>query len=161
MKLLGAIILASASYLLGVRMARKESEKLQAINSLISFFTFMRRRMLSVRAPLYAVFSSYNDEFLEDNGFLPELRARRYGMVGSFKGAVENLPVDEEISNELILFANDLGVLPLHEQIKRIDACVNALEEKKKVLSETVPSKQKSVKTVCLLAGVLVAIIML
>ena len=161
MRLLGAVLLASASYLFGVHLARREAEKLQAVNSLISFFTFMRRRMLSVRAPLYTVFLSYNDELLEKVGFLPELRARRYGLSGSFKRAIDTLRVDDELSNELALFGNDLGALPLHEQIKRIDGCLSVLEEKKKLLSESIPSKQKSVKTVCLLAGVLVAIIML
>ncbi len=161
MKWLGAVILATTAYLLGAALAKKELEKLQAVTSLISFFGFMRRRMLSERAPLYEVFSSYNDELLEKTGFLPELRAHRSGINGSFERAARCLSVDDDIYRELLLFGNELGSLPLDEQIKRIDACLSALEEKKKILSDSIPSKQKCIKTVCLLAGVLVAIIML
>jgi hypothetical protein len=120
----------------------------------------MKRRMLSERKPLFEIFCEFDEPYLETVGFLDEMRSNR-NTKNVWETALKKLSVDEDALRELKLVGNDLGELPLFEQISRLDNCIAFLEEKKKSLQTTLPPKQKSVKTVCLLSGTLLAIIML
>lgn len=161
MNWLGALLVVTASYLCGVSLARDEGNRLKTLDSLISLLSYMRRRMSAERVPLYEIFAEFNDGFLEHNGFLDILRSHRHGIALLWHQAVSILPVDAEIKNELIRFGNSLGILPLDEQLKRLDALISFVSDKRSELRASLPDKQKSIKTICLLLGLMASIILL
>lgn len=161
MNWLGALLTVISSYICGVMLANSETEKLRAFDSLIRLLTYMRRRIFTERLPLYRIFAEFEDGFLENIGFLECLRSSRRGLETLWQNAVKLVPIDKEAVNELSHFGESLGALPLDEQIKRIDTVNTFLTEKKAALNGTLYQKRKSIKSVCLLMGIAIAIILL
>lgn len=160
MKWFGALLIISVSYLVGNIVSAEEKKKLTCIDSLLSLFNHMKRRMSAERKPLFSIFCEFGDRYLENVNFLERVRSNK-NTKSVWGTAIALLDVDEETLRELENFGNELGELPLYEQLSRLDVLLCFLEEKKKTFQKTLPPKQKSVKTVCLLSGTLLAIIML
>lgn len=161
MNWLGAVLLVGATYFLGARLSEAERDRMKTLDSIIMFLTYMRRKMVYERTPLFDIFSRFSDRNLEKNGFLPCLRSHCSDLGMLWSKAIALLDFDLQISGELKYFGESLGGLPLDEQIKRLDSCLEALENKRDSLQKQLPSKQKSIKTVCLLFGLMTAIILL
>lgn len=161
MNWLGALLLVGASYICGIVLAKDEGESLKSIDSLLLLLSYMRRRMSIERVPLYAIFFDFNDSYLESKGFLKIIRSHRDGLPMLWRKAVVTLPSDDEVKRECIYFGDSLGTLSLDEQIARLDALSAFLSEKNNALRISLPNKQKSIKTVCLLLGLMTAIILL
>lgn len=160
MKWLGAFLIVAASYFLGNVFSVEEKKKLIAIDSMLSLLKYMHRRMSIERKPLFDIFGEYNDVYLEESGFLMIMQSDRNSKT-AWQSAISTLAIDEETRVELKYYGAELGELPLSEQLFRTETCISFLEDKKKTLQKILPPKQKSLKTVCLLSGLLLAIIML
>lgn len=161
MNWLGAAILVLASYICGNMLSAQMQEQVKILSALITLLEYMRRRMLSERAPLHRIFFDFDNELLVNIGFIPPLRTKRSDISDIWSDAVKKLSISEEAKNELCLLGISLGRVRLDEQIKRLDACISYLESEQKRLQSELPPKQKSTKTVCLLFGLLTAIILL
>lgn len=161
MRWVGAIILIAASYTCGSVLANIQSDELKTVDSVIRFLTYMRRRMYSERAELFEVFQSFKDEHLENLGFLSALCSCRNDFSQNWGMALDLLSMDQESKNELVILGESLGKLNLNEQLKRLDVCINALESSKQKIEKAIPIKQKTTKTIWLLSGTLIAIILL
>lgn len=161
MKWIGALILICTSYFCGRSLASQEGREIEALDSLIGFLKYLRRRIFSERIPLSELFSSYEDEFLEKTGFLSQLRASGRDINLKWQKGVSGLSLSRETEKELLRFGKELGSISLGEQIKRLDSVVELLESQKDSLSASVGARQKTVKTVCLLCGLLTAIILI
>ncbi len=161
MNWLGALLTVISSYICGAMLANGESERLIAFDSLIRLLTYMRRRISTERLPLYRIFSDFEDGYLEEIGFLKGLRTSRRGLDLLWQNASKLLHTDSETLDELMHFGESLGALPLDEQIKRIDTLTAFLTEKRVAISGTLQQKRKSIKSVCTLMGIAVAIILL
>lgn len=161
MNWIGAILLTLCSYIAGTMLASGEKESLFTLEALVSFFCCMRRRIYAERIPLCRIFAEYENELLEKNGFLPLLRSQRAMPSHIWNRAVGLLFIENGVKRELCSFGEALGNLPLDEQIKRIDGCISMLEGARDSVVKTLPEKQKSTKTVCLIIGLITAIILL
>lgn len=161
MNWIGAAMVVTASWLFGISLAKDEGAKLKALESLISLLSYMRRRMSGERIPLYEIFSEYEDGFLDSCGFTGIIRSHRNGITRLWSEAVMTLRLGDELEKEVVRFGNSLGEVSLDEQIRRLDALMLFLSEKHDGLSVTLPEKQKSIKTVCVLLGIMVSIILL
>ncbi len=161
MKWIGAFILVSVSFFFGQTLSNQEGKKLVAICSLLDFFGYLKRRINSERKPLFQIISEYEDKYLENIGFLKEIRENPRGISQRFQRAIGYLPLTDETNRELSRFGKELGILGFKEQINRIDGIIDFLETEKEKLSKDLPSKQKSIKTICLLFGLLVSIVLL
>ncbi len=160
MKWVGAFIITAVFYSIGIILARGESDKARAIDSLSSLLTYMKRRISAERTPTFDIFASFSDGFLEERGFLAILRSHRFETANLWVDAAETIPVSGETKTELIRFGAELGSLPLDEQLKRIDSFKEFLEAERASLREALPKKQKSLKAFWLLSGLLTAIIL-
>lgn len=161
MKWLGAIILVAVSYLCGSVSANAHGEELKAIESVIKLLLYMKRRLYTERSELFDIFNGYNDDYLVSLGFLPQLCSCRGSFTENWISASEKLPMNADAKNELEIFGESLGKLNLDEQLKRLEVCINALETSKQNIEKVLPQKQKTTKTIWLLSGLLIAIILL
>lgn len=161
MNWVGALLVVCASYICGIALAKDEGNALKTLDSLLTLLSYMRRRMSLERIALFDIFSEFHDEYLEKIGFLKILRSHRNGLPTLWSDAVLTLCVDEETKREYLRFGESLGSLPLDEQIVRLDSMTVFITEKRNQLRESLPDKQKSIKTVSLLLGLMTAIILL
>lgn len=161
MNWLGAAMLVLASYLCGKLLSDQMSEQEKTVSSLISLLEYMRRRMISERTPLYKIFSDFDNAVLSRIGFIQPLRSRQGDIAELWRDSVKGSNISEEAKNELLHLGESLGLLRLDEQIKRLDACLEYLKSECARLHSELPRQQKSTKTVCLLFGLLTAIILL
>lgn len=160
MNWLGAFLVVCAGYMLGLRLASEEKKKLTALDSVLALLNYMRRRVSDSRLPLSEIFLRFEDPFLELTGFLPRLRSGSGTIKERWAAALKLLPLEKETETELALFGEELGRLSLAEQEKRLDSCILALASEREKLKDKLPARQKSVKTVCLLASALTAIVL-
>ena len=142
-------------------MANEAKERLRALNSVIELLSFMRRRIISARAPLHDIFSQAEDKFLEKCGMLPLLQGHRHITYELWEEAIGLVPLDEYCRKEILYLGKDMGVLPLDDQEKRISACIEALSARRDMIKSRLPEKQKTAKTLSLLSGLLAVILLL
>ncbi len=161
MNWLGAMLVVCASYVCGITLAKDEGNSLKTLDSLLNLLSYMRRRMSLERMPLFDIFSDFNDEYLEKIGFLKIIRSHRNGLTALWSDAISTLSIDEETKREYLRFGESLGSLPFDEQIVRLDSLSVFITEKRNELRISLPDKQKSIKTVSLLLGLMTAIILL
>ncbi len=161
MSWVGALMTVCASYVCGAMLAKGESERLEAVDSLLKLLSYMRRRISAERMPLYRIFAEFEDGFLERCGFLEVMRSHRQGPESLWLDAIKTLPTGKELQDELSHFGISLGALSLEEQLKRLDALYLFLSESRESLKGVLAQRQKSIKTVCLLMGLTAAIILL
>ena len=160
MRIFGALLIIAACYSTGVSLSKNESDKARAIDSLLKLLSYMKRRISAERTPIFDIFSSFSDDFLEKRGFLPILRSHRFESGNLWDTAVGTIPVNTETKSELMHFGMDLGLLNLDEQLRRIESCTDFLNAERTRLRESLPKKQKSIKSFWLLSGVLAVIIL-
>ena len=161
MNWIGALLLALSGYAFGINIAKKEGERLKNLDSLIYLFEFLYRRMETERCPLYEIFLDFSDDRLENEGFLAEIRMFPNNINDGFKSAVDMLAVDGDIKRELFHFGETLGTLTLDAQLGRIKAINEIIWSRRNELRVSLPKKQKSIRTVCSLFGILTAIILM
>ena len=161
MNWLGALLTVISSYFCGSVIAKGETERLNAIDSLLRLLTFMRLRMLCERMPLFKIFSEFDDGFLDSRGFLKLVRSSRSGLNVFWRNALSTLPLDKDVRDELLRFGETLGGLTLDEQISRIDALISFLTERQSALKGALRQRKRSIRSVCLLMGIALAIILL
>ena len=161
MTIIGALLLTTGVYLGGVLLAKSFAEELLAVNGILELLDFMGLRISTLRTPLYDLFCDCANPYLESLGFLPLIRANRNQLQKQWAEAVEILPVNDNAKKELLLLGKDLGVLPLEEQQKRLEICINGLKKQKEEIALALPKKQKSVRTTALLAGAIISILLI
>ncbi len=161
MKWLGAILLIGAAYWGGTLLAREEEKKLCCLEAVSDFLSYIKRRISGDRAPLYELYTSFDNPLLENLGFLPILRSHRKTDSKIWREAVEVLPVSASAKKELLLLGNRLGLLNLPQQERAIELCREAIAEELKKEKDALPVKQKTIKTLFLLFGSLLAILLL
>ena len=161
MNWLGAGLLVFGFYFCGLAICEREKERLIALDSIIDLLSFLNRRVEAERMPLYLIFCNYKNEYLESVGFLGLIRSCRGGVEGSWESALKLLPVSAEVARELGYFGKTLGLLAYADQTERIKACISFLKEERATLLQTLPPRQKSIKSVSVLCGSLLAIILI
>ncbi len=161
MNWLGALLVVVASYLCGITLSRDERDKLKTVESLIDLISYMKRRMSFELVSLPRIFFEYDGLFPKTQPFMTELRSRTDRLNIAWERAVSRLCVEEDTKKELARFGDSLGRLTLDEQIKRLDSLYAFLLDKKKSLADLLPARQKSIKAVCTLIGMMTAIILL
>ncbi len=161
MNLIGALLIVSASFFVGMRLAHFEGESLKTVEALLDFLRFMRRRIAVERRPITSIFSEYEDEFLENSGFFEAFFCSRGMASERFGVALSVLKLEQDMRTELDRFASELGTLPLESQLSGLDGVISCLGDARDRLREILPAKQKSERTVCLLAGLMTAILLI
>ncbi|MBQ3231060.1 MAG: stage III sporulation protein AB [Clostridia bacterium] len=160
MNWLGAALLIFSGYAVGVLLASEEKRALEAVEAMLSLLNYMERRISESRLPINEIFLRFENDFLEQRGFLAQIRSGG-GVRERWQSALMLVPLEEEARRELALFGEELGILSLQEQKKRLEAAVVFLNGERERLKQRLPARQKSIKTVCLLVGALTAIVLL
>ncbi len=161
MKWLGAMLFVCGCYFFGLKLGRDEEERLTSVDSLIELLNLMKRRISYERTPIYEIFSSFSNKYLEETGFLEVMSRRQSRTRSDIERALSSFSLDEDIATEIIRFFTELGTVTLDEQLKKIDFTLSVLTERREKLKNEVPTKKKTLKTVCLLFGALTTIILL
>jgi stage III sporulation protein AB len=144
-----------------LKLGRDEEERITSVASLIELLGFMKRRISYERTPTHEIFSSFANEYLDKTGFLEVMSRRQNRSRAETERALSLIALDEDVASEITRFFDELGTVTLDEQLKKIDFTLSVLSEKREKLKNEVPTKKKTLKTVCLLFGALTTIILL
>lgn len=160
MRLFFAFVLVLCGYLAGAELAREQKSVALRLKGMRELTEHLLRRSRLTRAPLQAVFCGFSNKELEKAGFLPPLREAKKGIPRVFLEGLELLSLPPQAKEALTELGEELGALPLDEQQKRLELCLEVLIRQEKELESRLKTKTKSIRTSGALFGLLAAIVL-
>lgn len=128
------------------------------LDGLCRLVCFIRSRIECYNQPLYEIYKEFEDDALEDCGFLEKLRNE------GFSSALErykDIETSEELIHHLSEFSSQLGRSLSSEQIKNCDAMIYYLNECLCKERERLPQKIKLIKAVSVAVAAMVVIVLI
>lgn len=163
MELIGAVMLCCAFFFLGVVASRSEKVICDRIYALGKLVVHIRSSILATRIPLSQIFGGYEDKVLYECGFLScinnPVSTEDYAKRWQKAVKLLLLPKDAEVS--ALGVGAELGRCDLKTQIEQLVYLEKVLEDCLKEQRRTLEGKQKVYKSVSLLIGVVISILLL
>ena len=163
MELVGAVMLCSAFFFLGTIASISEKQSCDRLQSLHRLVSSLRSMISSTRRPLGSFFASYSDKVLSECGFLAVMNnpntTKSY--TDRWEIAVKQLMLDGEAEKVALTVGRELGRLDLKTQTEQLIFLEKSLEDILKEQRRTLEGKQKIYKSVSLLAGVVITILLI
>ncbi|HBL85188.1 MAG: hypothetical protein A2Y17_01460 [Clostridiales bacterium GWF2_38_85] len=163
MELVGAVMICSSCFILGVLAARSEKQTCDRISALLRLVIHIKNTISVTRIPLGEVFGRYNDKILTECGFLGILKypnsTNDYSV--RWQRGIQLMLLPPEISQAAISVGRRLGRLDLKTQLEQLIYLENILAEALKEQRKALEGKQKIYKSVSLLVGVVISILLL
>ena len=148
------------SWIAGRFIASSAKESVAALDSLIDLTEYLHRRISAERTPLKTLFRNYDDKTLEKCGFLSVLRSEG-DPSALWREAAELLPVSAGTKREIAAFGNGLGRTSLAGQEKKLRDFAETLRDERAKAGAGLKDREKSIRAICLLFGVIAVIILL
>lgn len=162
MRLIGGLLIVGAFSLCGISFAGEARTEMRALEALLSLLRTLSRRLSWGKEPLRTLFSSYRDPYLERTGFLPLLRGadgRNYP--DAWEQALRHLPLPPEAMRDALTLGTSLGRVSLEAQLEHLSLCIAALETCYKNAQTNAERNRRSTVALWVLAGLLVALLLL
>ena len=162
MRLIGGLLTVTGFYLLGAASAKRIRTELRAMEAMLAFLRDLVRSLTWSRKPLQALFSAYNEPFLERVGFLPVLRqadSKQY--TEAWERALHTLSLNDTSSRALETLGQTIGRVSLETQKEQLMQCIAVLEEQHAVQSAKSKDRQKSAVSLWTLSGLLIALLLI
>lgn len=143
-KLIGAAVMLISAVMWGIFKVRAERKITDELEELCSLVGFIGDNITHLSRPLPEIFEEFRSDALDECGFIDALRH------GGMRNAVAHLSCGEnsEITREMSLFSEKLGMGYREEQTKLCDYTLGhlraLLEERKKTLRD----KEKLYRTI-------------
>ena len=144
------LILASACAFAYVTI-RDSKERVSVCGALIDFVSYVDARIFYFRDPLDAIFDSYENDALEQSGFVNALSERNVSRAieVSRTGAL----LSPEIRKVMSDFSDRLGKTPVDDQHNNCRYCIDALNVEYDKLRTEVPKKAKSRSSIAVIGA--------
>ena len=163
MELIGAVMLCCAFFFLGTIASISEKQSCDRLQSLHHLVSSLRSMISSTRKPLGSFFAEYSDKILLESGFLAVMNnpntTKSY--TERWEIAVKQLMLEKEAEKVAITIGRELGKLDLKTQTEQLVFLEKSLEDLLKEQRRTLEGKQKIYKSVSLLAGVIITILLI
>lgn len=159
---MGALLIVSAFSFCGVSFAGESKAEIRGLEALLSLLRTLFQRLSWGKEPLRTLFSAYHDPYLERTGFLPLLRGaegRNYPDV--WEQALNLLPLPPEAAREAKALGASLGRVSLEAQLERLSLCIATLDACRENAQVNAHRKCRSTVALWVLAGLLVALLLL
>ena len=162
MRLIGGLLIVGAFSLCGVSFAGEARSELRALEALLGLLRTLSQRLSWGKEPLRSLFAAYQDAYLERVGFLPVLRGadgRSYPDV--WQEALRLLPLPPDALRALQQFGASFGRVSLEVQLEHLSLCINTLDDCRQSLAAHADRHRRSTVALWILAGLLVALLLL
>lgn len=162
MRLMGGLLIVSAFSFCGISFAGEARAELRALEALLFLLRTLAQRLSWGKEPLRTLFSSVSEPYLEQIGFLPLLRGadgRNYP--AAWEQALHLLPLPPEAMREAKSLGVSLGRVSLEAQLEQISLCIASLETYHGNARARARQNRRSTVALWVLAGLLVALLLL
>lgn len=162
MRLIGGLLIVSAFSFCGVSFAGEARAEIRALEALLALLRALSQRLAWGKEPLHTLFRSYRDPYLERTGFLPALReteGRSYPDV--WEQALRLLPLPPEAMRASQTLGASLGRVSLEAQLEHLSLCIASLDACRQNALTNADRNRRSTVALWILAGLLVALLLL
>lgn len=162
MRLMGGLLIVSAFSFCGVSFAGETRTEIRALEALLSLLRSLSQRLSWGKEPLRTLFSSFRDPYLEKLGFLPLLRnAEGRNYPNAWEQAMRLLPLPPEAMKQAMSLGASLGRVSLEAQLEHLTLCISSLETSRRDAQANARQKCRSTVALWVLAGLLMALLLL
>lgn len=137
MKIIGAMLLVMSSALLSVTLCTEARRRVKAAAALHAMMLFITNRVECFLQPVDTILLSYENDYLEECGFLPEVR--RHG----FDAALDSVHFNTEYDSALRRFAEQSGGGYKTEQLALCREYADFFHEKSESAAAALPGRLK------------------
>ena len=146
MKLFGIFLFALGALLFTARVSAGERKKGKRIEGVYLLFLHMRHAICKEGLPLSEVYARFANQALEEEGFLPALRAE--GLSAALKKHPP--PISDAALGALFLYAEGLGKRFLEEEANALESACERLVGELDGFRLALPSRLKIYRTLLL-----------
>lgn len=162
MRLIGGLLIVCAFSLCGVSFAGEARAEIRALEALLALLRTLSQRLSWGKEPLRDLFASYREPYLERVGFLPALRhadGRNYPAI--WQEALLLLPLPPDAMQAAQNFGSSFGRVSLEVQLEHVSLCASTLDTCRQNLVAHANQHRRSTVSLWVLAGLLVALLLL
>ena len=140
-KFLGLLCLFMTFSWGGHLMAKREKDRIDAAEGMLFLIRTIRQNISFFRTQLSQIYRNFSHHALNDSNFSAILRQK--GLKEAYLANQERFGFDSFTENRILAFADQVGKLPLEEQLASCDMICNILEEKLHEAKQAFPNKRK------------------
>lgn len=162
MRLIGGLLIVGAFSFCGISFAGEARAEIRALEALLALLRTLSQRLSWGKEPLHTLFRSYRDPYLEHIGFLPALReteGRSYPDV--WEQALRLLPLPPDAMRASQTLGSSLGRVSLEAQLEHLSLCIASLDVCHRNALTHADRNRRSTVALWILAGLLVALLLL
>ena len=156
MKILGAAVIIAASFFAGHLYTEKQKKRMSDISALREFLEHIGMCIRMFSTPLFEIFHEYKSSYLDDRGFFDFIdngifyAAEKSGLIGG-----------NEEKELLRLFDEKIGTGSAEDSVAICTFTVEKLKTLEEKLFQDFPGRQKTYKTIFILAGISIIIVLI
>ena len=163
MKTVGVLMIFVCCTAGGFVLAGREKEKLSECEAFLRLFLYVRNQIQYFLSPTRQIFEEFRDTVLEENGFLPLLRAERQGVYQSnWTAALDGCRFtgDNETKNIIREFGEAIGKSNRDMQIASFDYDIKLLTEKTERIRSSLEKNMRLYRAMGFALGAAAAILL-
>lgn len=166
MKIFGLLIVFCTCCAAGVVKSFEYAETQNELHAFILFLKFIKREVEVYLTRQRDIFGSFENKILENNGFLPSLRAREISddkspLYHVLQEWDKRLHIPDEAKTLLFEFSESFGQTSFSEQSERCDTTICALEEIYKKCKEENASRIKLCRSAGCIVGAFAVLLLI
>ena len=155
LKITGALLVACSGFLLSRALNGSERRTLAEIEGFIAFLHFVRTNVDAYSMPLPEILARCPRRIYESCGYSHDVAPTTVGEL--FESCAVS---DEFTAQRLREFANEVGKGYRHEQLALLSRTLDAIEERRRALSNALPSRVRVNAAVCISVSLSVVILL-
>ncbi|MBQ3100846.1 MAG: stage III sporulation protein AB [Clostridia bacterium] len=159
LKTLGIILILSGSFGGAVRNVKFQKNKLYINEAFLDFITYVRNRIFFFHENLNDVYNSYENCYLQKNGFINLIPEVGFGEALRLSGAIECF--DKKMQSVLLNFGSRLGKSGVDEQLANCDSCTQQLEQYIEKMRIEIPNKIKMYSSLSVISGLGISLMLI
>lgn len=160
-KIIATALIITAGYFFGVIYGDIKKRSINELNGMLKLLIYMKSKISYTRTAIHEIIFTFEDKSLDECGFLKCFNdSDRESAGNAWQRACSTLSVSEKIKNELCALGGNLGLLDAENQINQISLCESFLLDEKTEIEKFFVKRQKSYKSLGVLAGAMLAIIL-
>ncbi len=164
MKIAGVVLIFVCFTAGGFLFSEKEKEKLNECEAFLRLFLYVKNQIQYFLSPTRIIFEEFEDETLEENGFLPLLREEQNGVYQSnWQSAVDKCSFrgDAETKNIIREFGEAVGKSNREMQLASFDYQIKLLSAKTESVRAALPKNTRLCRAMGMALGAAAAIMLL
>jgi stage III sporulation protein AB len=156
---LGALLLLGSFGYVGYALVGVEHRRVRQTEGFLLLLRHIRNGIVCFSAPIEEIYAGFQNESLEECGFLPALR--QGGFAYALQACRHSLLLEAEELHTLSAFAGEVGKSYSREQASICDYTMGELEQALRHRREEAPRRARAAASLALCAGLALLILLL